>query len=236
MFSTVLVCGEGPGFRRLAIGEKGVLWLEVTATGDAGHSSAVRAGRSAAARLAHAVSAIDGLTGRRGTLPPELGGLAAVGPCHDPGLELTANVGVMAAGTFIGQMATAGRAEVYLRLPPGISTDAEEEMVRTAIGGDGLSVRRIKGWDANFTDPDSALVRSWQHAEALAGLAAADHPIRLPASDASRWRQLGIEAICYGPQPTLSAGIDDYAVEDDVINCVSLYTLAAVSYLTTDGR
>ncbi|WP_051388926.1 M20/M25/M40 family metallo-hydrolase [Arthrobacter sp. 35W] len=220
-----LLCGEGPGYRRLAVGEKGVLWLEVAATGEAGHSSAVRQGRSAAARIARAATAIDGLTGLRGTLPPELQGLAGAG------LELTANVGVLAAGSFIGQIATSGRLEVDLRLPPGITADAAEDLVRAAIGGDGLTLRRIKGWDANVTDPGDSLVQAWRRGEVLAGLPAADLAIRLPASDASRWRQRGIPALCYGPQPTLSAGIDDYAVEDEVVNCAALYALAALSYL-----
>lgn len=229
-----LICGEGPGFRRLAIGEKGVLWLEITATGDPGHSSAVRAGTSATARLARAVSAADALTGLRGTLPAELAGLHAA--ADDPGLELSANVGVIEAGSFIGQIAVRGRAEVDLRLPPGISADDAEAMVSRAVSADGVRVGRIKGWDANFTDPAGRLVSSWRHAEDSAGLGPAPHAIRLPASDASRWRQQGIEAICYGPQPTLSAGIDDYAVEDEVINCVSLYALTAISYLTSEGR
>ncbi len=38
-----LICGEGPEFRRLAVGEKGVLWLTVQACGPPGPSSAVPA-------------------------------------------------------------------------------------------------------------------------------------------------------------------------------------------------
>ncbi len=54
---------------------------------------------------------------------------------------------------------------------------------------------------------------------------------RLPASDASRWRRQGVQALCYGPQPTWSAGIDDYADEDEVVRCAALYALTAVEYL-----
>ena len=228
-----LICGEGPGYARLAIGEKGVLWLDIQATGDAGHSSSVRPGRSASARLARAVSLIDGLNGARGTLPPELHTVSDDG--SDTGLELTANVGTVSAGTFIGQIATTGHAGVDLRLPPGITAAEAENLVRDRlVEAPGLTVQRIKGWDSNWTSPESPLIRAWHDAAKAAGLPEPRHAIRLPASDASRWRQLGAPALCYGPQPTLSAGIDDYAVEDEVIDCVSLYTLAAIAFLTSE--
>lgn len=236
MIGDALICGEGPGHRRLAIGEKGVLWLEISVTGDAGHSSSVRAGRSASARLAAAVAAVDGLTGYRGgAVPKDLDTLQAVGA----ELELTANVGTMTAGTFIGQVAITGRAEVDLRLPPGIDVDTAERMVRAAVTTGppevAPTVRRIKGWDANVTTPTSGLVRSWHLAAVAANIVEPAHAIRLPASDASRWRQRGVPAVCYGPQPSLSAGVDDYADEDEVVDCVALYTLAAVAFTTGGG-
>ena len=229
-----LICGEGPGFRRLAIGEKGVLWLELTATGTGGHSSAVRPGESAAARLADAVSRVDALTGALGVLPSELAGLtAARGEGPDPGLVLTANVGTVSAGSFIGQIATSGSAGVDLRLPPGITTDDAMQLVQHAVAGvPHLAVRRLKGWDANWTPPQSALTQAWDEASAVVTGARATYAIRLPASDASRWRSRGIPAVCYGPQPTLSAGIDDYAEEQDVVDCAKVYALAALRYLT----
>ncbi|PTA47493.1 M20 family metallopeptidase [Micromonospora sp. RP3T] len=231
-----LLCGEGPGFRRLALGEKGVLWLAVTATGEAGHSSAVRAGASASARLAEAVRRIDALTGSVGRLPAELAGLAGTDGL-DSGLELSANVGTMTAGTFVGQIATTARAEVDLRLPPGIGLAEAEEAVRRAVADiPTVEVRRLKGWDANWTGPDTDLVRAWRAASHEVGAGAPRYAIRLPASDASRWRREGVPALCYGPQPTLSAGIDDHAEEDEVVRCVSLYALAALRFLGGAAR
>lgn len=232
LYGDGLICGEGPGFRRLGIGEKGVLWLELNATGDAGHSSSVKRGRSATARLAAAVAQVDALNGVRPEAPPELAGYFTVE--HDPGFELTANVGTIDAGTFVGQVAIDGRAEIDLRLPPGIDTDAAEAMVaRIAESVGEVTVRRIKGWDPNWTSPHNALARAWNHAAGLLGTAEPEYAIRLPASDASRWRHEGIPALCFGPQPTLSAGIDDYAEEDEVVRCVSLYTMAAIAFLNS---
>ncbi len=230
LYGDALICGEGPGFRRLAIGEKGVLWLDIHATGEPGHSSAVQAGTSAAARIARAVSSIDDLTGQQGTLPDGLARLS--GGEADPGLTLTANVGTVTAGTFIGQIATTGHAEIDLRLPPGITTDHAEAAVRNAVADiDGVTVTRRKGWDANWTDPSSPLTRAWAAASIDVTGRDPAYAIRLPASDASRWRQAHRPALCYGPQPTLSAGVDDYSDEEEVLRCAAMYVLAAISYL-----
>ncbi len=230
LYGDGLICGEGPGFRRLAVGEKGVLWLDVTASGPAGHSSAVRSGASATARIAEAVGTIDGLTGLRGVLPSELSDLELMD--GDTGLTLTANVGTISAGTFVGQIATRARAEVDLRLPPGMSMRSAEETVRSAVSSvETVTVTRRKGWDANWTDPHSTLAHAWRRASLQVTGRPPECAIRLPASDASRWRQAGRDALCYGPQPTFSAGIDDYADEDEVLNCAALYALAALAFL-----
>ncbi|KKF02520.1 M20 family metallopeptidase [Mycolicibacterium obuense] len=230
LLGDALICGEGPGFRRLALGEKGVLWVEVSAEGPAGHSSAVQRGCSASARIAEAVSRIDALNGMTGSLPVELAVMASADP--DPGLVLSSNVGTVAAGTFVGQIATRAKAEVDLRLPPGITTRDAFALVEEAVAGiESVRIREMKGWDANWTAPEAPLTRAWDVASRAVIDAPPTYAIRLPASDASRWRREGVQALCYGPQPTLSAGIDDYAEEDEVLRCAALYTMTALEYL-----
>lgn len=244
-----LICGEGPGFRRLAVGEKGVLWVELSVTTPGGHSSAAVRGGSAAARIAEVVTRVDALTGSAGRLPPELavladgppgGGGAPAAPDvpePDPGTVLTANVGTLHAGTFIGQIATTARAEVDLRLPPGIGTEDALALVEGAAADvPGVTVRHLKGWDANWTSPQAPLTRSWQRAAVRVTGVESSYAIRLPASDASRWRRQGVPALCYGPQPTWSAGVDDHAEEDEVLRCAALYTLAALDFLAPPGE
>lgn len=150
----------------------------------------------------------------------------------DPGLVLSSNVGTVAAGTFVGQIATRAKAEVDLRLPPGITTRDAFALVEEAVAGiESVRIRELKGWDANWTAPEAPLTRAWDVASRAVIDAPPTYAIRLPASDASRWRREGVQALCYGPQPTLSAGIDDYAEEDEVLRCAALYTMTALEYL-----
>ncbi len=231
LLGDALLCGEGPGFRRVAVAEKGVLWLRVEARAEGGHSSAVRPGRSAAALIAECVRRIDGLTGRPVAPPP---GLAEVARDGDPGVLLSANVGRVEAGTFVGQIATSATAEVDLRLPPGLTADAAEDLVRELLADlPGTTVHRTKGWDANGTAVGSPFVQHFATAvRALRGTEP-EYAVRLPASDASRWRQRDVPAICYGPQPTLSAGVDDHAEEQEVLDCAVLYAATALAFLQT---
>ncbi|MGF2949289.1 M20 family metallopeptidase [Microbacterium alcoholitolerans] len=225
-----MLCGEGPGFQRLAVGEKGVLWLELTATGDAGHSSSVRQGRSATARLAEVVAQVDRLNGMRAEIPS---GLIGVVDAQDPGFELTANVGTVRAGTFIGQVAVNGTAEIDLRVPPGMTIDEAQRTITDIADRVGeVTVRRIKGWDPNWTTPESAIGRAWMTAHERNRFEAPRFAVRLPASDASRWRLRGTPALCFGPQPGLSAGVDDYAEEDEVLRCAVLFTTTAMEFLS----
>ena len=57
--------------------------------------------------------------------------------------------------------------------------------------------------------------------------------MRLPASDVSRWRKLGIPGVCYGPQPLLASGVDDYVIEQDLLDCAKVYALASLNFLNT---
>lgn len=230
LYGDALICGEGPGFRRLAIGEKGVLWLRLAASADGGHSSAVRRDASATSRLSRAVTVVDDLNGRRFDLPDGLAALVA--GAEERELALSVNTGTLVGGTFVGQIATSASAELDLRLPPGSTADGTEQLVRECLAGVGseVDVSRIKAWDPNWTDPAHPLTQTWVRAAEALGRATS-YAIRLPASDASRWRRAAVPSLCYGPQPTWSAGIDDYADEDEVLDCVSLYALAALSFL-----
>ena len=54
---------------------------------------------------------------------------------------------------------------------------------------------------------------------------------RSPASDAARWRELGIPAVCFGPQPELASGVDDYVFAQDFCDCVAIYKEAVTRLL-----
>ena len=224
-----LVCGEGPGMMRLALAEKGVAWFEVATGGEGGHASRAQRGATAPARLASALVALDSLNDLRVPRPTGLEGVPAD---DDEAGRLSVNVGVLTGGTFVSQLARSASALLDVRVPPGLSLADVEAHLDRLLAGTGATWRRQKGWEANWSGTDVPFVAAFAEVASSVRAQPCVPTVRLPASDASRWRRLGVPAVCYGPQPGLSAGVDDHALEQDVLDCARIYALAAARFLT----
>lgn len=222
-----LICGEGPGAMQLSIAEKGLMWVRLTATGRVGQGMLTRAGTSAPARLAAALAEID--SWNHLTCRPPLSSLDH--PSNAEGMRLSANIGRIAGGNGFSPAVSEATAGVDLRLPPGL-TMADMGARLDALCADGrLSWTLVKGWEPNWSAPDCAPARAVR-ATATAVLGTAPRDVtRLPAADASRWRALGIPAVCYGPQPDLASGVDDHVHEADFLACIAVYA-GAVAHLS----
>jgi len=223
-----LISGEGPGFMGLAVAEKGLLWLDIEARSSGGHASRALRGKTAVAKLASFLSRIDALNETFATLPRELAGVS--GGEGNLGLRLSLNAGTIAAGTVRSQVATRARTELDIRLPPGITAQECEQLIREEATDD-IELKSVKAWDANWTALDNSLVVALTAAAKSVRGEQPQFVVRLPGSDARRWRELGVPALCYGPQPTLSAGTDDYANEQDVMDCAKIYARTALALM-----
>jgi len=230
LLGDALICGEGPGDMGLAIAEKGVCWIEVAAAAPPGQGMLTERRSSAIAQLAEAIVELDQLNDLRAIAPADAACLADTAGEH--GLRVSANPGKISGGHFISQVATRAAVEIDFRVPPGLTLDGIERKVAAAASGRPLlQWRRIKGWDANWTGTASPIVTAVARAAEQVRGRLPPPVVRLPASDASRWRALGVPALCYGPQPLLASGTDDFAVEQDVVDCAKVYALAALAYL-----
>ena len=223
-----LISGEGPGFMQLAVAEKGLLWLDIEARSAGGHASRALRNETAVMRLSALLAQLDALNETYATLPPELKGVT--GGEGNLGLRLSLNAGTISGGTVRSQIATRARTELDIRLPPGISTKQCETLIRSQAGSD-IEISVIKAWDANWTALDNPLVVNLAAAVERVRGERPNYVVRLPGSDARHWRDLGVPALCYGPQPTLSAGVDDYVVEQDVVDCAKVYALTALALM-----
>ncbi len=226
-----MISGEGPGFMEFAVAEKGLLWIDIEARGPAGHSSRALPGQTAVMKLAALLARLDAINSLYAKPPAELAGVT--GGEGNVGLRVSLNAGNIAAGTVRSQIATKARAEIDIRLPPGITTKEIEQRIRAECAGDpDTTVTVTKVWDANWAGLQNPLVIALGGAaEAVRGRKPS-YVVRLPGSDARRWRDLGVPAVCYGPQPTLSAGIDDYANAQDVVDCAKIYARTALALMS----
>ena len=230
-----VICGEGPGNMNLALAEKGLLWIGLRASAPSAQGMLARPGSSAVTRLAKVISEIDGWNDIQAKPPAELSVVEEhAGP---EGLRLSVNSGTITGGHFVSQIATEASAEIDFRIPPGLSvSDIESKLAELCSRHEGLAWRRIKGWEPNWTHPDEAIILAVSRSAELVRRQPSHAVVRLPASDASRWRSLNVPSVCFGPQPELASGTDDFAHAQDILSCAKIYALSALSYLNTDPR
>ena len=225
-----MISAEGPGFMDFAVAEKGLLWVDVEVKAPGGHSSRALRGESAVSKLAIFIAQADALNDVFATLPHELDGVS--GGEGNLGLRLSANAGVLQAGEVRSLISTSATARFDFRLPPGITAaQVKDRLQKIADALPGIRLSYPKEWDANWEAVDSAYAKSLIH---VIGKVRGKTPrlvVRLPGSDARHWRDKGVPAACFGPQPTLSSGVDDYANEQDVLDCAKIYALAALDLM-----
>lgn len=215
----ILICGEGPGAMNLAVAEKGLMWVRLTAKGRVGQGMLTRKGGAATARLAAALVQVDAWNDIR--VAPPLPTLDHDGNAE--GMRLSANIGRISGGTGFSQAASQATADLDLRLPPGLTMAEVCARLDTLCEVSDLAWDLVKGWAPNWSDPGSGPARAVREtARRLRGSGPAD-VTRLPASDAARWRALGVPAVCYGPQPELASGADDYVLAQDFLDCIAVY-------------
>lgn len=225
-----LISGEGPGFMDFAVAEKGLLWIDIEARGPAGHASRALRGQTAVMKLSALLARLDAINDLYATVPPDLTGVS--GGDGNLGLRVSFNAGTLQAGTVRSQIATTARAQIDIRLPPGITAHDIEQRIRSEAAGDpDIRIEVVKAWDANWAALENPLVAELAAAAAAVRGKKPAYVVRLPGSDARRWRDLGVPAACYGPQPMLSAGIDDYAEEQDVVDCAQIYARTALALM-----
>ncbi|MVT64551.1 M20/M25/M40 family metallo-hydrolase [Bradyrhizobium pachyrhizi] len=226
-----MISAEGPGFMDFAVAEKGLLWVDVEATGPGGHSSRALRGESAVGKLANFMAQVDIFNDVFATLPEELKGVT--GGEGNLGLRLSANAGVIQAGEVRSLISPSALARFDFRLPPGITAaSVKHRLQKIASTVPGIRLSYPKEWDANWEAADSPYAKSLIHVIANVRGKTPQLVVRLPGSDARHWRNKGIPAACFGPQPTLSAGVDDYANEQDVVDCAKIYALAAIDLMS----
>ena len=235
--------GESSGTWSIGVGEKGVLWLRLTASGVSGHS-AYGQGVSAVGKILRALEAIEAFAGARARTPPEIASVmrrqrALVERRWGPGTgrmadRLTLSVGTVRGGGQVNLIPARGEAEVDLRLPPGMSTGALERRIRRRLKkrrlGD-VEVTVMNQCDPHVSSPRDPLIAALV-ANGGDVLGAAPLPvIRLGYTDGRFFRREGIPTAVYGPRVHRMGGPDEHVEQDEVLQVALVHLGAMLDYL-----
>jgi succinyl-diaminopimelate desuccinylase len=226
-------------------GEKGMLWIELTCTGDSASSAFAPQAVNAIDVMADVLHDLRALRDWQIQMPAEIhaalaqGGThglprAALTYCDDAVLGLvTVNAGLIAGGRKTNLVADYCRAEIDIRLPPGLTLEqvhsAVEAIITQHAGRAAYTV--IQSSAPNWTDPAHPLVRALLDAGEAAFGARPRPELGITASDTRLYRQRGLPAAMLGPRIFGQGAPNESIAVDDLQRCAEAYVRAALAYL-----
>ncbi|HEY8334413.1 MAG TPA: M20/M25/M40 family metallo-hydrolase [Tardiphaga sp.] len=224
-------------------GEKGFIWIEITATGKAAHGAHVHLGVNALDRLRSALDVVAALRGFPVVMPDKVRRAIAEATAISEPLcgagetdvlsSVTVNIGIVNGGTSPNLVPAVAAAACDIRLPVGVSADAVLAALRHGLDLPGISWRVLRCFAPNFTEPTHDLIRTClAAANEVMGTAPAAN-MRVGGSDARWFRMAGLPTIVYGPTPHNMGAPDEYAdiAELDIVSRV--HALTAFDILTS---
>jgi acetylornithine deacetylase/succinyl-diaminopimelate desuccinylase-like protein len=237
------IIGDAGSPRVLRFGEKGFLWIEVEATGRPAHGAHVHLGDNAIDRLRRALDRLEAALAAVPVAAPAAVSeaiarsrrisepLAGVGEAETLG-RITINLGRIEGGTSPNLIPARARAALDIRLPVGVAGEAVEAAIHGALDDPHLSIRVLRNFAPNHTDPNHPLVRHCAAAaEEVLGSPIAVN-MRVGGSDARWFRMRGIPTVVYGPTPHGMGGPDEFAVIAELGQVARVHALTAFDFLS----
>lgn len=225
------------------IGEKGNLWVKITAKGIPNHGAHVHLGKNAIETLLDAVTPILALRDIPCPLPEGIAGtIREAQPISEPlsGAgeadtlsHITVNLGQITGGLNINTIPDSAEALLDIRLPPGVTIDDVKAKVVAALAPlPDIGWEFLSECEPNWTDPDHELVQLIQdNARASTGQDVAVN-LRPGFSDARFYRQHSVPSVVYGVAAHNMGGADEYATIEDLRAVFAVHALTAFDYLS----
>lgn len=239
------ICGDVGSPRVVRFGEKGLMWVEVEATGSPAHGAHVHRGVNAIDRLRLALDSLKSLEALPLETPasvvqaiarakPISEKLSGAGEAETLG-RITVNIGTIEGGTSPNLVPTHAIARADIRLPVGVTTDrladALDEWLRPI---EGVTWRAIRRFEPSFTEPGHEIVqRTAQVATEVLGEAAAIN-MRVGGSDSRWYRRYGVPTVVLGLTPFNMGGADEYVLVDELLAVARIHTLVAYDFLSAE--
>ena len=239
------ICGDVGSPRVVRFGEKGLMWVEVEATGSPAHGAHVHRGANAIDRLRSALDRLKDLedvpfqaptivTEAIARAKPISEALSGAGESHTL-QRVTVNIGTIEGGTSPNLVPTHAIARADIRLPVGITTDVLVEKLDEWLKPlEGVTWRAIRRFEPSFTEPGHEIIqRTAQVAAEVLGEAPAV-TMRVGGSDSRWYRQYGVPTVVLGLTPFNMGGADEYVLVDELLAVAKIHTLVAYDFLSAE--
>lgn len=239
-----MLCGDVGSPRVPRIGEKGMIWLDVFATGKPAHGAHVHRGVNAIDAMRTAMDALAKLSDYVVKTPeavavvinqakPISEPLGGVGEA-DVLQKVTVNFGRLIGGTTANLVADSAELNVDIRLPFGVTVaEVEAEIEHRLKRLPGIRFEIIRRYESSWTSPEDPIVTAVLAASTDV-LPQDEYPIvnmRVGASDARLYRAAGIPTVVSGLTPHNLGGPDEYVDIDELIIVAKIHILSALNFL-----
>lgn len=242
-----MITGDAGSPDVLRFGEKGMLWLDVTARGKAAHGAHAHLGVNAIERLMSALLEVFELRDLQVALPADvdraIDAAATVSEAISGTGEsrtlrrVTVNCGIFEGGTLRNITPAAAKATLDIRLPAGITTAQIEARLANILGRrEGIEYRIVRRFEPLWSDPRhpivSCLTRAGEEARGRTPVV----NYRVGGSDARLYRMRDVPSYVCGLTPFNMGAPDEYVDLDELCAVAYMHTLAGFDYLDGAAR
>lgn len=226
------------------LGEKGMIWLDLSAQGRQAHGAHVHAGSNAADRLIDALVALRRLEELHPTPPEEAAAIMATAgeqaaassaAARETMRRVTVNLGRISSGVSSNLVPARAEAGADVRIPLGLSTQVvEAEIAERLAGHPAVSYEITRRYEATWTPATSPTAKACAAAATLIEDRPARQDMRIGGSDARLWRRAGFDAVVLGLTPYNLGAPDEHLDVFELRRLAASYSVAASIFLHRD--
>ncbi|MFT0862454.1 M20/M25/M40 family metallo-hydrolase [Ancylobacter sp. G4_0304] len=239
----VMICADAGSPRVLRFGEKGMIWLNLSARGRSAHAAHVHRGDSAIEKIVDAISGLRAIRGLSVDAPQKvLDAIERAGPLSeslsgagesDVLRMVTITFGTVRGGRLSNLVADYAEATADVRLPVGTSVAQVEAEIRRIAALHAVEVEVTRRYEPSWTDPHHpAIALLARNCREILGLEPVVN-MRVGASDARHYRAAGVPTVVCGLTPVNMGAPDENVEVDELKSLGLLFTLTAFDYLST---
>ena len=240
-----MISGDVGTAKVLRFGEKGLMWIELNATGKASHGAHVHKGENAIDRLVEGINRLNKeLVSLKVNAPKEV--TKAIEESSEVSerysgegetdvlQQVTVNFGVIEGGVSPNLIPAKASAQGDIRVPIGVEVEEVDRKIKEIVDSiEGLSYNIFRQYEPNWSDINHEIFAyTADNVKYITGEKPVN-TVRVGASDARHYRiSKNVPTVNCGLNAYNLGGPDEYIEIEELIDLAKIHTLTAFDYLS----
>jgi succinyl-diaminopimelate desuccinylase len=225
----------------IRIGDKGLVWAEVTFRTPGGHGAFPHVSESAITRAMRFLEAIKPIERWKSPVPAPLARhVTRIQKVTDRGLgkgatavarRYVVHFGTIRGGIKVNMIASECTAEVDVRIPMGGRVAPVVAALKKAARQCGGRLTVVNTIEPNWTSSDASIARIVKGVVEGLGGPATVFGFGIGCNDARLWRYAGVPAVIYGPTPHNMGRANEYVEVRELLRATTVHAVTALRFL-----